>query len=366
MDLGKKIFLSCSLIGNLVLAVFAGSLCMDTLNKRRQLYEVSADAPATGKKVSIVIIYAEPCPGADAIIKGFKKELAQEPGIKPVYHLYDHGPDRQALRAQIEDVIQKDFDLIFTIGEVASCMVATLTARRQCRTPVVFAAVQDPVHVKSGIVPRERDRSCFITGSSSDTTERHEQRFSLLRLLKPTIPRVLIPYDSDYCDVVVQRNIANAATFMEDQGIPVKKIGISLFGTSFGRNYVEGIAACIKEGDVIWIPRNSTRISYIRSIVQLARDHHAIIYASDADAIADGATFAFVADDQAGGYNAGKKAREILVRGKHPSEVPITSPVGHYSLWVNESLLEPYGLTIDERLLFLMERTNVVRGDDHL
>jgi ABC-type uncharacterized transport system substrate-binding protein len=335
MNSRKEGFLYYSLIGNAVLGIFVGFFLINNSDKW-PLYGMAGSQ--SRKRVCIAIMFPAASSMTDAIIKGFKEECAQEPGIKPFYHLYDHGGDRQVLHAQIEDVIQKDFDLIFTIGQTTSSMVAELTRRRGCHIPVVFAAVQDPIQI--GIVPRERDRSCFVTGSSSDPTEQHEQRFSLLLLLKPDIQRLLIPYYSG-CDVVTQRKIANVATFMEGRGILVKKIEISSI-----KDCVESIAACIKEGDVIWIGRDSIIVSNTRSIAQLARRHRAIVYASSADAIEEGVPFAFAADDKGSGYNAGKKAREVLAHGKHPSEVPITSAPCNYSLWVKESLLESYGIKI--------------------
>ena len=308
------------------------------------------------KRVSIALVCPSSSGTIHAIFQGFQEELAKEPYLQCSYTVYDHGGDNTLLRSYIlDEVMHKNFDLVFTIGQITTNLTATMMKQNKSHTPMVFAAVKDPVG--AGIVPQERNHSCFITGSAVDPSEQYEQGFALLLLLKSDIKRLLIPYTLHQFDSVSRRDIADAEAYMLKQGIAVQKIEISSVGEC-----MEKMRTFVQEGDVVWIYRDAAVMANIGGISKLAAQRGAMVYSSSFGSIAQGAALSFCADDKGSGINAGKKAREILVNGKHPADVPITPAPYHPYLWINKKFLKLGKFRIDPRVLFLIENAGIAEG----
>ena len=360
----KKYFLYGSLVANAVLLTLLGvqlqlpnrlkkqESTVESNPREKQVKNNEEKDKRGAKKVSIALLHPASSCLVDMIIQGFKDELEKGSHLECSYADYDNRGDRTLLRSHVEDVISKDFDLIFTTGQATSILTAEILRKRRCNKPMVFTAVQDPV--EAGIVPENRDRTCSITGSSSETVERHEQQFSLLLILKPDTKRLLIPYNPS-CDTISRRKVANAEEYMLQRGIPVQKIEIFSIAEC-----LEKIGAFVQQGDVIWVPRDPMIMATMQGIAKLASRYHATLYTSNFDAIEKGAALAFGVDDKDSGYNAGTKAREILVEGKHPSEIPVNPPSSQHYLWINRNVLKSQGVEIDPLFGFLMEYSRIV------
>lgn len=340
-------------IGNAVSLVFLNKHFFNGSRKKGFLISES-------RRVSIAICHPASSSTVDATIQGFKDELAQDPGLECFYTMYNNSSDPATLDYYAQEIVNsKSFDLVFTVGHGTSIRTAELMRRKGSHTPMVFAAVINPV--EAGVVPKDRDRTCFITGSSCEDVDHHNEKWlELLLLLKPDVKRLIIPYDFS-CDAIFKRMVIETEREALGRNISVKKIAVSSV-----MECVHAVKDVVQEGDVILVTRDAMVMAATPDLAQLAAHRGAMVYASSSGAIEHGAAFGFGSDDKTHVINAGRKARSILARNNHPADIPITPAPYEPYLWINHQAIKSPKLKIDPLVIRVLESMRMPTGNGRL
>ncbi|MBA2306663.1 hypothetical protein H0W26_00850, partial [Candidatus Dependentiae bacterium] len=117
----------------LLLLLFSiSSLCIGSV-----LYYRSSSA----KKADYRIAVFQPAlhPALDEIARGFKEAVTQGSIKQYTFNNYNAMGNSTMLRAQADDILQKQYDLIFTIGAQCSQTIHQVGQKKGSSTPQVFA-----------------------------------------------------------------------------------------------------------------------------------------------------------------------------------------------------------------------------------
>ncbi len=133
-------------------------------------------------------------PGLEPVLTGFKEGLAELGYVEGenVTFVYNGAPgDLSQLPALAQELVTAEVDLIFAVGTPASqaAMQATATAQ----TPIVFAAVFDPI--AAGLVRSLSAPGGNLTGIHWGLAE--PRRLQLLLEIAPDAKRIYFPYNPD-------------------------------------------------------------------------------------------------------------------------------------------------------------------------
>ena len=84
-------------------------------------------------------------PSMTDIMNGFKDTLHNVSNKKYSFDEYNANGNPTLLRAQADEIVQHNYDLVFTVGAQCSQSIFELSQKRQSRMPQVFTAVDNPV-----------------------------------------------------------------------------------------------------------------------------------------------------------------------------------------------------------------------------
>lgn len=185
-------------------------------------------------------------------------------------------------------------------------------------TPVVFAAVTDPLDAK--IVDNIEVPSGNVTGASDTNPVAVQQIMDFIADQFPSVKNVGMVINEGEPNAVVMA--ANAEKSLAEHGIKLIKAPIT--NTS---EVKEAANSLVGRGvDAIFIALDNSVVNGVNVIIQVANENDIPFFSSDRDTVERGAfmTVGFKYYDH--GYQAGQMAVEILKNGKKPSELSVTFP----------------------------------------
>ncbi|GGD61556.1 ABC transporter substrate-binding protein [Paenibacillus nasutitermitis] len=184
-------------------------------------------------------------------------------------------------------------------------------------TPVLFAAVTDPIGAK--IVSNMDKPGGNVTGAS-DTNP--EAIISLMDFVANNFPKV------KKIGVVINEGESNAVVMADHAKNALSKHGIELIkapvtNTSEVKQAAESLSGRV---DAIYITLDNTVVSGVDTILKVANDKKIPFFSSDRDTVEKGAfaTVGFKYYDH--GYQVGQMAADILKNGKKPADMKVTVP----------------------------------------
>src|SRR5262245_16917102 len=92
-------------------------------------------------KISIAILTPVTHPSLEQTEKGFKETIETHYPGKYRFVTYNAQGNKTLMRSEIEEIAQKDFALVFTIGTLASQMTKEVFDKKGLETPIVFSSV---------------------------------------------------------------------------------------------------------------------------------------------------------------------------------------------------------------------------------
>lgn len=340
----RNIFLILSIALNLILAlgmlfVFSqkNANCVSQAQKVGKTFKVALFAPATH-------------PAMDEINQGFMDTLqSKESSSNYVFKSFNANGNKTLLRAQAEEIVTGDFDLIFTIGASCTKTVKELTAKREKPIPVIFTAVGDPIGL--GVIASEQSSGNNTTGISEHQS--YDEQVDLLMHLKPTIKKALLVYDP------MQGKGAKSQKELQEL---LAQRGVELNGVEiYNPNEIQSkVGGLITNVDVVLVQAgDNTVVSGIDALVKLCDRYGVTLLASDLNSGDKGAVLAYGVTEYDFGTEAAKKALLVLEKQKKPTDIP-TTPISKYSLKINAKKLESQGLKINQADLALLRIVKVV------
>ncbi len=272
------------------------------------------------------------------IVKNLQDELAaigEEQGVT-FEILYDNcNADFTVLSQIIAKFEQENVDLM--VGIATPVAVAMQAETEESGTPVVFAAVSDPVG--AGLVESLEAPGSNLTGTSDylDTNA----VMNLVFALKPEAQVIGLLYNLS--EDSSKAPIAAAKAFLEAKGVAYREYnGVDVPEVILA---AESIAA---DGvDAVFTPTDNTIMTAELSIYETLKDA-GIPHFTGADSFAlNGAFLGYGVDYANLGRETGRMAADILINGRNPAEVPVMT-FDNGTATVNTEVTEALGLTYEQ------------------
>jgi putative ABC transport system substrate-binding protein len=215
---------------------------------------------------------------------------------------------------------------------------ALAVVRAAIGTPVVFAAVTDPLGAR--LVRDMHEPGGNVTGVSDLSPVR--AHFDLIQAITPGARKIGVLFNP------AESNSHTLVYLMKKTAMGVNMTVVE----APARNAAEVPAAAqglVSKADVIFVPTDNTVASMIDSVVKVGVENGMPVYAGDIDAVKHGAIAAIGLDY----YNLGRQTGNIVVRilkGENPGRIPVTV-AEQTNLYVNPTAAAEMGLTIPENVV---------------
>ena len=346
----KKIITGISLLGNGVLLAcllwFLGA--QSTQKTTNYSADFQLDKPSShhtgASKYSIAIVTPVSHPALEEIERGFKEVLIKEYGLDCDFTTYNANGSRTLIRSQFEDILQKNYDAMFTIGAMATQMAKEVTAKRKILMPIIFGAVADPIRL--GLIKSLDCSGNNLTGATAAT--KYATQIDFLLQLKKDVKTVLIVYDPTQSSGL-ENDKKNVVKLLEDRNIRVK--AVEVYHT---HEIHQKIEALIADVDVVMIFKDNTVVPAVDSLVKLCNKHKVTLVTSDLDSVRKGAAIGFGVREYEFGAASAFSMAILLREKKQPSEIPAFM-VDKYRFVINTKTMESQGLIIEKPLLALLK-----------
>jgi len=215
---------------------------------------------------------------------------------------------------------------------------ALSVVRATIGTPVVFAAVTDPLGAK--LVRDMYEPGGNVTGVSDLSPVK--THINLIEAITPGAHKIGVlfnPLESNsYTLVYLMKKTAMGANMTVVEA-PARK----------SSDVPAAVQGLVGRADVIFVPTDNTIIPVLDTVVKVGIDHGMPVYAGDIDAVKHGAIAAIGLDY----YNVGRQTGNIVVRvlrGEKPGKIPVTV-ADKTNLYVNPTTAGEMGLTIPDDVL---------------
>lgn len=285
-----------------------------------------------------------PVPALELAAAGFKDSVAACDTVAIEVVERNARGDIPELTTIAEGFLQDKVDLIATVSTPAAQAARQTVAAAGADTPVVFSSVTDPV--AAGLIERPDVHDPWLTGSQS----------------LPPLPQVIdaaqeIVPGLDVLGVVHNPNEANSKAVVTALGTIAAERGITLeVGSAADATKVgEAAQALVDRGvDAIVVPPDTTVVSGMAALAQLADANDLLVIGTDANIARSGAAIGLGADYYGSGFRAGGIACRVLGGEATPADFDVIN-IGSIGLAVNQTAVAAQGVTIPPHLLELAE-----------
>ena len=243
--------------------------------------------------------------------------------------------DASVMNQIIADFEARKVDVM--IGVATPVAIAMQTATEDSGTPVVFAAVSDPLSAK--LVASLDKPGANVTGTSDflDT----EAVMKLIFAQNPEAKTIGLLYDIGQDSSTTA--IASAKAFLAEKGVTVKEYT--------GTNTQEIILQTdkiISDGcDAVFTPSDNTIMTAELAIYEKLADAKILHYAGADSFALNGAFLGYGVDYANLGVETAKMAAEILLDGKKPADMAVKT-FDNGTATINTDICEKIGLSYDD------------------
>lgn len=310
---------------------------MNVLKSLSIIFLFSSCSDQESHKIPIAILTPVTHPSLEQIEKGFKETMeAKSPG-RYAFTTYNAQGNKTLMRGELEEIAQKGYPLVFTIGTSSSQMTKEVFAKKGLETPIVFTAVNDPVGFH--IVSSEETPGGPVTGVKELLNFNKE--LELVLRFKPDIKSVLLVYNS--MEPGLTKDQEAVKSILKDKGIEL--ITVEIFQTNEMMNKVSPF---IEKADAVLVLKDNTVVGGLDVLIKFCNQQHIPLITSDLDSPDRGAAFGYGVYEIDFGVEAAKKALLILEQQVSAGNIPVT-PVSQFTFIVNRNAAEAQG--IDSALL---------------
>ncbi len=334
--LGISFMLNIALVGTLL--YLGGDLLSQ--NQRHGLEQKIAGR--------IAVVQPATHPSMDEITQGFIKTIEKESQNLYNFTVFNANNNVMLMRAQIEEVVQQQFDLVMTIGSKATQLAKEVAQKKKSSIPVVFTAVADPI--EQGIIQSCENSGNQLTGIIEEL--RFDEQLDLLLLVKSSVKHVLLVYNPSQAGLIKEAGII-------EQILISKNIKFSKAEVYHSNEMYQKVSGLMSGVDVILVLKDHTAVSALESIVKLCCAYSVTLMASDLDSPARGAVLGFGVLERQFGVQGAHSALEILDRKKRPDQIPCRAAQG-YKLRMNASMIKSQGLNISDDQIKIFKAIDVV------
>ena len=280
--------------------------------------------------------------------KGVKKALEEEGFVEGKNVVFDRR-NAQGEMSNCYPIAQKFFDDKVDLIHAISTPSAQACVKVCKGIPIVFSSVTDPV--KTGIVPKLGKTGTNVTGVSD--------RWPIT--LQCEMYQKFVPKAKRWGTIYNPGDI-NVTFHIKEMKAAVEKMGGKLIEAhvSSSAEVMQAVQSLVGRVDAIHITSDNACVSALEAIVKVCNQNHIPLFVGDRDSVPRGAIAAYGLDYFLVGYEAGKKAAQIL-KGKKPGEIP-AGQATKFTLWINLKAAKIQGVKVPKAMLDKADKIWDVNG----
>jgi putative ABC transport system substrate-binding protein len=303
------------------------------------MFALAAGVPIAkaAEKVVVAVTAIDEHPALDACRKGVRDALAAagyEDG-KNLKFVFESAAGDLAVATEIARRFAREKpDIIVPISTPSAQAVVAATIG----TPVVFAAVTDPLGAK---LVRDMSRPGGNVTGTSDLSP-VKKHIDLIAYLTPGARKIGVLFNpgetNSYTLVYLMKKTAMGAN-MTIVEAPVHQ----------SSDVPAAARSLVDKADVFFVPTDNTVVSMLDAVVGVATESGVPVYAGDIDSVKRGAIAGIGVDY----YNVGRQTGNMVVRvlrGEEPGRIPVVV-AEKTNLYVNAAVAKELGLEIPEDLI---------------
>jgi len=269
-------------------------------------------------------------PALQEVEQGFKETLNKAlPDAS--YITFNANGNKTLMRAQAEEIVAGNYDLIFTMGAATSQTVAELLAKKQIEIPHVFGAI-DGSHLAHEL--QQIHPSSTGVYLDVDYTKEMDELFGL----KPDIKNILLVYDPTH-GTGLEKYKDQLESYVRTFGATLQAIEIYS-----SHEIQQKVTTSLPQTDVVLVLIDNTVVAGIDALIALCNKYNVILMVSDIPSVKKGATVAYGITEYESGSGAAQKAVDIMVHGKSAQDVPV-APITNFKLVINNDAAQASLLT---------------------
>lgn len=330
----KKMWLSLTLSALLLTAVGCGSK-----PETEAPSNASSGGDADKKSFKIAISQYVEHPSLDATREGIMAAL-KDGGITDGENLkvdfnnaQNDSTNNLSIGQKLKDA---ENDLIIAIATPS----AQVVAENVKETPVLFAAVTDPLDAK--LVTDLEKPGGNVSGASDTNPEATKQLMKFVSTHFPNVKKIGLIINEGEPNAVVMSKTAEEV--LKEHGIELVKAAVT--NTSEVKQAAESLVGKV---DAFYITLDNNVVSGADTIIKTAKDNKIPFFSSDRDTVEKGAfaTVGFKYYDH--GYQVGQMAVDVLKNGKKPADMKITIP-DKLDLILNVKAAADFGIEVTDAM----------------
>lgn len=260
-----------------------------------------------GKKFKIGISQFAEHPALDDVRKGFEDELKSLGVNADIIYKNSQG-DTGVAGVIAQKFVSDKADLIFGIATVS----AQAAKQSTDKIPVLFSAVTDPVN--SQLVKTMDKVGGNVTGTTDATPM--EKQLGLFQKINPKIKKVGIIYNTSESNSEIQ--VANAKEIGAKLGLEIRAVGVNNIN-----DIPQAVNSMISKVDGFYTITDNIVASAINLISMAANERGMVTVGAEEAHVKGGILLTDGLSYYELGRQTGRMAKEILVDGKKPEDMPV-------------------------------------------
>jgi putative ABC transport system substrate-binding protein len=234
-----------------------------------------------------------------------------------------------------QQLLSENPDVVIAISTPSA---QTVVKAFRGKTPVVFAAVTDPVHAK--LVDTQRPGENLVTGVT-DLPPFTEQ----LKFIQKLFPKLTT------LGLIYNAGEDNSRASVETIKKEAEKLGIKIIETTVSKaaEIPQATAHLVKQVDAIYIPNDNLLASSIESVIKVAHSKKIPVFAADIMLVERGALAMKGISYENIGHQVGKMVCDIL-SGKSVDQIPVENPL-QLKTYINLVSAKKLGFNFDKELM---------------
>ena len=276
-----------------------------------------------GKKFKIGISQFAEHPALDDVRKGFEDEL-KSLGVNADITYKNSQGDTGVAGVIAQKFVSDKSDLIFGIATVS----AQAAKQSTDKIPVLFSAVTDPVN--SQLVKTMDKVGGNVTGTTDATPM--EKQLGLFQKINPKIKKVGIIYNTSESNSEIQ--VANAKEIGAKLGLEIRAVGVNNIN-----DIPQAVNSMISKVDGFYTITDNIVASAINLISMAANERGMVTVGAEEAHVKGGILLTDGLSYYELGRQTGRMAKEILVDGKKPEDMPVET-LANTTKVVNEKTMK--------------------------
>lgn len=276
-----------------------------------------------GKKFKIGISQFAEHPALDDVRRGFEDEL-KSLGVEADITYKNSQGDTGVAGVIAQKFVSDKSDLIFGIATVSAQAVKQSTDK----IPVLFSAVTDPVN--SQLVKTMDKVGGNVTGTTDATPM--EKQLELFKKINPEIKRIGIIYNTSESNSEIQ--VANAKEIGAKLGLEIRAVGVNNIN-----DIPQAVNSLVSKVDGFYTITDNIVASAINLISMAANERGLVTVGAEEAHVKGGILLTDGLSYYELGRQTGRMAKEILVDGKKPEDMPVET-LANTTKVVNEKTMK--------------------------